>query len=263
MNQTKSKSNNNQPTRPASIPRHCRHIMTNGEFCRALALRGRPYCHFHSIHLARKLRAQRRYEIAINASIEPQCIPMDLPLLEDANSIQLAISHVVDALMNNSLDTKRAGLVLYALQTATLNLANGVDFTQHDDASLAEEYDNLEQDLQLGNDAPELKLPPDHAPKPQPAAPPPAPASRPATSTTAQPSPSAAQPLASASRPESHTTAAPAAAASFASPPRPAPARSQPDPVLLNRFFDALPRPHVQDGKVVLRAPKREPKPAV
>lgn len=106
----------------AKIPRHCEHIMTNGEFCRSVALRGRKHCHFHLAYLGRKLRAERRHDIAMKNSFESKYIPMDLPLLEDANSVQLALSHVVDALMNNSVDTKRAGLLLYALQTATLNL---------------------------------------------------------------------------------------------------------------------------------------------
>ena len=48
---------------------------------------------------------------------------LDLPPFEDANSIQIALMQVVDALLDNRIDSKRAGLVLYALQTASSNLA--------------------------------------------------------------------------------------------------------------------------------------------
>jgi hypothetical protein len=47
--------------------------------------------------------------------------PLDLPPFEDAASIQLALIDVAQALAANRLDTKRAGLLLYALQVASAN----------------------------------------------------------------------------------------------------------------------------------------------
>jgi hypothetical protein len=49
---------------------------------------------------------------------------IQLPLLEDAESIQIAIQEVVDAITQDRIDSKRAGLLLYALQTASANLKN-------------------------------------------------------------------------------------------------------------------------------------------
>src|SRR5207248_9538975 len=46
------------------------------------------------------------------------------PLLEDANSIQMAIQQVAEAVLEERIDNKRAGLVLFALQTAACNLKN-------------------------------------------------------------------------------------------------------------------------------------------
>lgn len=49
---------------------------------------------------------------------------LDLPPLEDAASIQLALIEVAQALAANRIDTKRAGLLLYALQVASVNAKN-------------------------------------------------------------------------------------------------------------------------------------------
>lgn len=49
---------------------------------------------------------------------------LDLPPLEDAASIQLALIEVAQALAANRIDTKRAGLLLYALQVAAANAKN-------------------------------------------------------------------------------------------------------------------------------------------
>ncbi len=46
----------------------------------------------------------------------------NFPLLEDANSIQVAVMHVIHLLVSGRMDTKVAGLTLYALQTASANM---------------------------------------------------------------------------------------------------------------------------------------------
>jgi hypothetical protein len=45
-----------------------------------------------------------------------------LPLLEDADSVQMALMQVIQKLACGGLDHKTAGLMLYALQTASSNL---------------------------------------------------------------------------------------------------------------------------------------------
>ena len=47
---------------------------------------------------------------------------MILPLLEDANSIQMALQQVMRLVLHHDVDYKTAGLLLYALQTASSNL---------------------------------------------------------------------------------------------------------------------------------------------
>ena len=88
----------------------CRHIKTSGGKCGSPALRGKPYCYFHS---RLKQRAAR-----------PTCVSLELELptaLEDRGAIQLAISEVINALAGHRIDTKRAGVLLYALQIASSN----------------------------------------------------------------------------------------------------------------------------------------------
>ena len=44
-------------------------------------------------------------------------------MLEDANSIQVALMQVMRLILSGQIDAKNAGLLLYALQTASTNLA--------------------------------------------------------------------------------------------------------------------------------------------
>src|SRR5580704_1014496 len=113
--------------------RQCEHIKTNGEFCGSPALRRRNYCYFHLTAVGRRLRIERahasmraRAAETFDVAIAP--VELELPLLEDANSIQIALMQVIDAVLHNRIDSKRAGLVLYGLQTASSNVARGADF---------------------------------------------------------------------------------------------------------------------------------------
>lgn len=133
-------------------PRQCEHIKVNGEFCGSPALRGRNYCYYHLTYIGRRMRAQRAHANAADAS----SVALELPPLEDAASIQMSLMQVIDAILHNRLDTKRAGLVLYALQTASANLARA-DFSQTQGATVASGYDDFEEDFELGDAAPELQ----------------------------------------------------------------------------------------------------------
>ena len=94
------------------IPR-CTHIKTNGTQCGSPALRGRRFCFFH-----KNWQGQR---IALNAQ---PAFPLSftMPVLEDADSVQVALMQVMRLILAGQLDPKIAGLLLYALQTASLNL---------------------------------------------------------------------------------------------------------------------------------------------
>jgi hypothetical protein len=76
---------------------------------------GGGQCFFHE-----RIRRERA-KIAADASAQRR---FDLPLLEDANSVQVALMKTIQMLGSGRLDHRTAGLMLYALQTASVNLRN-------------------------------------------------------------------------------------------------------------------------------------------
>ena len=94
------------------VPR-CQHLKMNGTQCGSPALRRKRHCFFHE----RIRREQARIKADATAQRH-----FDLPLLEDANSVQVALMKVIQMLGSGRLEHKTAGLMLYALQTASSNL---------------------------------------------------------------------------------------------------------------------------------------------
>jgi hypothetical protein len=133
----------------------CRHVLASGGSCNSPALAKSAWCYFHTrlhhrqgqrqaAHHTHR-RADGRFAAlpapsGNNAAIETidygpypvgaatqtpawENTPLDLPPVEDTESIQLALIDVLQALAANQLDTKRAGLLLYGLQVASANAA--------------------------------------------------------------------------------------------------------------------------------------------
>jgi len=96
------------------IPR-CQHIKTNGVQCGSPALRRRKFCYFHNRWRATHLDLNRAGSLHFTTHVE-------LPVLEDADSIQVALMQVLRLILCRQLDSKTGGLMLYGLQTASLNL---------------------------------------------------------------------------------------------------------------------------------------------
>lgn len=101
--QPRSISDRHAQTRAAHQAPRCRHIKANGEPCRAAANRGQDLCCFHQ-----------------NAQMPAK--PERLPVLEDANAIQVALMIVMDGLYRYHIPHKTAALLLYGLQIAAANL---------------------------------------------------------------------------------------------------------------------------------------------
>jgi hypothetical protein len=96
-------------------PRTCDHLKEDGIYCQSPALRGRDYCYFHLKLRGRRLNMARTRVLAADQ-------PLDLPFPEDMHSVQVTLFEVVNALVNKRIDTKTAGIVLYAMQQASTNL---------------------------------------------------------------------------------------------------------------------------------------------
>ena len=95
----------------------CRHIFTSGRKCQSPALKDQSFCYFHSNTRKRPTPAKEPYD----PYTEPKEAALDLPPLEDADAIQLALSDVVLALAANRIDSRRARILIYGLQVASQN----------------------------------------------------------------------------------------------------------------------------------------------
>ena len=104
----------------------CRHIKTNGIRCKSPNLIGDTFCYFHARLFERQGSLIHNHS-PINcgtATYQPEIPPLelDLPILEDAESIQVSITLLVAALARNRIDSKRAAVLLYGLQLAATNV---------------------------------------------------------------------------------------------------------------------------------------------
>jgi hypothetical protein len=98
-----------------SFPNRCQHLKINGTQCGSPALRRNRFCFFHK-------RFQDE-QIKLSADRARRGVAtFVLPVLEDANSIQIALMQVMRLLVSQQIDHKTASLLLYALQTASTNL---------------------------------------------------------------------------------------------------------------------------------------------
>ena len=96
----------------------CRHIKTNGLQCKAAALAGGLWCYFHH-RLHQRHAAFRPTQATRGYLIPGQHI--ELTPLEDRESVQVALSVVINALATGQLELKRATALLYGLQLASNN----------------------------------------------------------------------------------------------------------------------------------------------
>ena len=99
----------------AKKERICKHVKVDGKFCGSPVLSNRDYCYFHYRH-----RLRERHRIRLG-SLHDNGI--ELPALEDRNSIQVAITEVMNALIDDRIQEKRASILLYGLQLSVSNLA--------------------------------------------------------------------------------------------------------------------------------------------
>ena len=152
---------------PPSIAR-CQHVKVNGVQCGSPALKNRKLCHFH------QRWQQGRIQLNANQARRSR-YSLDLPILEDANSIQVALMQGMRLLLTNQVDHKTAALLFYALQTASTNLSRTTfeprpqqviidprsiaDTSLGDDAWYKEEFTEDDQEVKEANEVPAADLP--------------------------------------------------------------------------------------------------------
>jgi hypothetical protein len=93
----------------------CRHIFTDGHRCGSICLRGEEFCYYH--HTTRKPAQNPRARRGRQSTF-------DLPITDpnDRTGLQSTIVDVLRRIAANDIDPRRAGLLLYGLQIASLNL---------------------------------------------------------------------------------------------------------------------------------------------
>ena len=84
----------------------CEYPRSGGQPCRAPKMRGQKYCCMH---------------VALEAARPTK---FDLPALEDANSIQVALTKTAQGLVDGTLEEKVATKLAYVLQVAMSNVGN-------------------------------------------------------------------------------------------------------------------------------------------
>lgn len=127
----------------------CNHIRKNGNFCKAIALRGRDFCYFHLTTRARRAKAARALRRGHPA-------PITLPFPEDIYSVQIGLHEVMLAIAEKRIESKDAGLLLYSLQQAAANVIGSgsmyggmTDMSDEDDPIPLQAYPGFEDDYEL------------------------------------------------------------------------------------------------------------------
>jgi hypothetical protein len=96
----------------------CRHIRANGVQCGSPSLTDQPWCFYHT-RLHHRHRGFRHTDATRGYLLPGQ--HLELTALEDRESVQIALSVVINALATGQLETRRATALLYGLQLASMN----------------------------------------------------------------------------------------------------------------------------------------------
>ena len=128
----------------------CRHIFTDGRRCGSACLRHEEFCYYH--HTTRTPAANPRARRGRRSTFE-------IPLPEDRSAIQASIGQVLRRIASNDIDPRRAGLLLYGLQIASLNLPKPAHSGRNRNAAeTAEVVEEISTHPELGTLAPKAEV---------------------------------------------------------------------------------------------------------
>jgi hypothetical protein len=108
----------------------CNHIHEDGALCGSPSLTGKRLCYFHQRDFDRRRNlSQARdvkttyYSRQVPPEVDAEILEsLQFPLLEDAASIQVAISTILRAVAADHIALSRARVMLYAIRLAAANL---------------------------------------------------------------------------------------------------------------------------------------------
>jgi hypothetical protein len=136
-----------QHTTEATKQYQCRHIFTDGRRCASPCLRQQEFCYYH--HTTRK-------PVADPGQRRSRRSTFYLALPEDRSAIQASIGQVLQRIAANEIDPRRAGLLLYGLQIASLNLPKIQ--TPNKSAAVPQTVEEITIDPELGVLAPRAEV---------------------------------------------------------------------------------------------------------
>ena len=94
----------------------CEQRKANGDPCNSPALNGKRFCHYHETMGPSPINIDNTESIPSSH--------VYLPQLEDATSIQEAISEVCEMMLHRRIEPKEASALFYAMQVASSNLVH-------------------------------------------------------------------------------------------------------------------------------------------
>src|SRR6478752_1050446 len=115
-----------QGLRRANDAPRCRWVRQDGTSCGSPQMRNHIYCYAH------------------RQMMEARALALRLPAAEDANSIQMGLMRIQKALIDDTISTKKAGLLLYSMQLAMTNVGQTTFGQAKDEEMVRETVDEEE-----------------------------------------------------------------------------------------------------------------------
>jgi hypothetical protein len=128
-----------QGLRRANDAPRCRWIYQGGTTCGSPQMRNHIYCYAH------------------RQMMEARALALQLPAAEDANSIQVGLMRIQKALIDDTISTKKAGLLLYSMQLAMTNVGKTTFGKAADDdlvMDTVEEKDAIQEETAVDSPGP-------------------------------------------------------------------------------------------------------------
>ena len=128
-----------QGLRRANDAPRCRWVRQDGTSCGSPQMRSHIYCYAH------------------RQMMEARALALQLPAAEDANSIQVGLMRIQKALIDDTISTKKAGLLLYSMQLAMTNVGQTTFGKAADDdlvTDTVEEQDAIQEEAAVETPGP-------------------------------------------------------------------------------------------------------------
>ena len=138
----------------------CRHIKPDGRRCGSPSLRGENFCYYH--HTGRRA-GPRQPQVTTTTARKSSTFQLPSPAdLAEPSGVALALGLILHKIAHNEIDPRRAGLLLYGLQIASINLRRNhtpqPETLYIEDITFDEDLNPLAPEAELGANEPKTFL---------------------------------------------------------------------------------------------------------